>query len=89
MPYCLDQLLEVGVLKFDDFATSLTDHVLVLRRLLNLVIAANLAQSHLINQPQFLEKVKAAVYRGWTYRLIPGTGATIKLLSVYMPFSIA
>jgi len=76
-------------LKTDNFAAALADQVLVLRRLLNLVIATNLTQPHLINQSQFLEEVKSAVYCSLTDRLIPGTGATIKLLGIDMPFSIA
>jgi hypothetical protein len=87
--YCLDQLPNERILKFNDFPAPLADQMLVLRRLLNLVIATNLTQPHLINQFEFLEEVKGAVYRRWTYRLISGTGTTIKLLGVNMLFSIA
>jgi hypothetical protein len=87
--YPFDQLSNEGILKFDDSAAPLADEMLVLLRLLNLVIAANLAQPHLVNQAQFLEELKAAVHCRWANRLIPGTGAAVKLLGVDMPRSIS
>lgn len=88
-PYPFDQLSNEGILKFDDSATPLADEMLVLPRLLNLVIATNLAQPHLVNQAQFLEELKATVHCRWTNRLIAGTGTTVKLLGVDMPLSIS